>query len=137
MISKQRCNGGMLRILLDNNSPRQTNQLPIHSTHQISKPENDAMFACQMLMVLATKKAKPTYQLPKIDAKNVESLSAAIMFCKSDNHANSCCKAPPILQNRNFLLFSKLCYFMLISFILLQLKSKTENIVIKSLLQKN
>ena len=44
------------------------------------KPENGAMFACQMLMVLAAKQAKATYQLPKIDAKTVESLSAAIIF---------------------------------------------------------
>ena len=40
------------------------------------------------------KKAMPTYQLPKIDAKNVESLSAAIIFCKSDQNAKSCCKFP-------------------------------------------
>ena len=65
-------------------------QLPIHSIHQNLKLKNGATFARQKLMVLATKKAKPTYQLPKIDAKNVESLSAAIIFCKSDQNAKSC-----------------------------------------------
>ena len=42
----------------------------------------------------------------------------------------------PILQNSNFYLLSKLCYFLLLLFILLKLKSKTENIAIKSLQNK-
>ena len=52
--------------------------LPVYSIHQKSKPENDAMYAGQMLTVRATKKAKPTRKLsnnqcqksriPKIDA---------------------------------------------------------------------
>ena len=82
-------------------------QLPVHSIHQNPKPENGAMFACQMLMVLAAKQAKPTYQLPKIDAKNVESLSAAIIFCKSNQNAKIYARCP-ILQNCNFLMFLKL-----------------------------
>ena len=58
------------------------------------KPGNGAVVACQMLMILATKKAKPTYQLPKINAKNAESLCAAIIFCKSEHNAKSCCNVP-------------------------------------------
>ena len=73
-------------------------QLPVYSTHQNPKPENGAMFACQTHMVLATKGVKPTYQLPKIAAKNVESQSSAIIFCKSDQNAKSCSKVPNLTK---------------------------------------
>ena len=97
-----------------------------------SRLENGAMFACQMHMVLATKNAKPTYQLPKINAKNVESLSAAIIFCKSNQNAKSCCKVPNFTKYESYpsmLFLAHVVYSALA-------KAKTENIVIKSLLQK-
>ena len=37
-------------------------KLHVHSIHQNPKSRNGAMFACQMLMVLGTKQAKPTHQ---------------------------------------------------------------------------
>ena len=91
-------------------------QLPVQSIHQNPKPENGAMFACQMLMVLATKKAKPISKLPKIDAKNVENLSAAIIFFNRTRMPKALARCP-ILQNSNFLLFFALSRYVRLNII--------------------
>ena len=54
----------------------------------------------------------------QIDAKNLKSLSDAIIFCKLDQNPIAATGAQ-FLQNSKFLLFSKLCYYLLMSFILL------------------
>ena len=71
------------------------------------KIRNQEKVLCLRVKCLWSWLPKPIYQLLKIDAKDVESLSAAIIFCKSDHNAKSCCKVPNF-TNSNFLMFLKL-----------------------------
>ena len=84
------------------------------------------MFASQMLMVLDTKQAKPKYQLPKIDAKNVESLSAAILFCNWIRMPKTAARCP-ILQHSNFLMFLKLPRYAIFDHVVYSVIAKIKN----------
>ena len=65
------------------------------------------MFACQMLMVLTTKTAKPIYHLPKSMPKAWKACLLQSDFANRTGMPKLAARCP-ILQKSNFLLFLKL-----------------------------